>query len=124
MVELRICKFCQQPASYESLPQMESFGIKVFFCHPCRAEYLYWSQNNIFLETPSSVSLYVTINDKTYRWSREGHYGRLWYVGKPGVPGKHINGQMIPILSFKEADSLNLTPQNIESKIRSWLIFL
>jgi len=123
-----ICKFCNKPASYEPIERMEEFSIKVFFCHPCQAEYLRFY--NVFkdeLSRTSSVSLYTKINGKTYRWTWQADgNGQLWHVKNPGTPGRQVNEGMEAIYYVEKENvrGLNITPQNIESRVRSWLLFL
>ena len=122
----RLCKFCQKVASYEPLESMERFRIKVFYCHPCKAEYLYTAnKQEVPGMVPSSVSLYATVNKKMYRWTvRADQCGQLWWVKQPGIPGKKINEDMQPILYLPELETVELTPNNIVTKLESWLPFL
>jgi hypothetical protein len=120
----QLCKFCGGQATYAPLEQMEDFGIKVFFCHPCGAEYLYYSRE----ETPTtyaSVSLYTEVKNKMYRWTvfDDGNRSTLWWVKDPGVPGSRINKDLVAILMFSEAMP-EVTPQTIQTKVQIWLPFL
>lgn len=127
----KACTFCGGVAAYSPLVEMEEHNVKVYFCSDCRAEYLYFwdsrSENWRLHGNPSSISLYTTINDKMYRWtiSSTGD-GLLWYVKNPGVPGSRKNSDMEPVKSFrvKEGAVPDITPQNINDKVRTWLIFL
>lgn len=125
-METKYCKFCNNPVAYTPLKEMEEkFAIKIFYCYTCNAEYLFFSRNEILSQEPSSVSLYVDIGDKTYRWTVSAHgVGRLWLIGKPGIPGQKINEDMRSVILFNETDKISITPQNIEAKVRSWLTFL
>jgi hypothetical protein len=122
-MEIRDCKFCQNKPTYSPLDRMEEFGIKVYFCHPCQAEYLYFSREGVINEEPSSASLYVKVNNKMYRWSvlSDGR-GQLWLVNKPGIPGSKINEGYESVFHTYEVS--NITPQNIKEKIRTWLMFM
>jgi hypothetical protein len=117
------CKFCNCNATYSPIPAMENYGAKIFFCHPCQAEYIRYTRGS-HSKYPS-VSLYVTIRDKMYRWtdSGEGQFANLWYVKEPGEPGARVNKLMVHLLGVTK-DIPELTPLNIESKIRAWLPFL
>ena len=124
-MEVRDCKFCTSHATYSPIERMETFGIKVYFCHPCQAEYLYFSRNNIVSEKPASYSLYTTINNKMYRWTTISGGGvNVWYVKKPGVPGVSINGGMELVAHIKEIEPFSINPQNIQTKLRTFLPFL
>lgn len=116
-----ICKFCGQAAPYTPLCEMEENGVQVFFCSLCYAEYLFWPNQS----QPLSASLYVKINSKMYRWTvfEGGTKAQLWFVKEPGVPGTRVNRNLDMLKYF--ADSVpEITPSNIEQKIRTWLTFL
>jgi hypothetical protein len=121
----QICRFCQQTqAVYSPLEPMESYGCKIFFCHPCQAEYLFYSRDNI-LTSFVGFSLYATISEKMYRWSVHTNETRatLWWVKTPGIPGTRINRDLISLLQIYD-DLPTITPQNIEARIRKWLLLL
>jgi hypothetical protein len=114
------CKFCGKAASYCPLDEMEQYGVKVYFCHPCKAEYLFWPNG-----VRSSISLYTIINHKTYRWTiLKENTAQLWYVKDPGIPATRLNHNLDLIKFFNGSDMPELTPQNINDKIRTWLIFI
>ena len=124
-MEVRDCKFCQSPAIYSPIERMENFGIKVYFCHPCQAEYLYFSRNDIVNEKPASYSLYTTINNKMYRWTTISGGGvNVWYVKNPGEPSVSINEGMEFVAHIKEIGPFSVNPQNIMVKLKIWLPFL
>lgn len=124
-MKIRDCKFCNNPATYAPLPHMENFNVKIFFCHPCQAEYLYYMQDGEPSNKPSSVSLYTTVSGRMFRWTVMAHgHGQLWKVGKPGIPGIKMNEDMEAVVHFDDLEGIQLTPKNIEGKIRSWLPFL
>lgn len=124
-MEVRNCQFCENPTTYAPLDQMENFGIKVYFCHPCQSEYLYLSREGVINETPSSFSLYTTINNKMYRWTRMAGGGvHVWLVKKPGIPGIRINSEMESVVYIEEDEPFNINPQNIQVKLQIWLPFL
>jgi hypothetical protein len=115
----RICRFCQQIAPYTPLEDMELHGIKVYYCFSCQAEYIYWRDGTI-----ANTSLYTSINDKMYRWSVYPNDGmRLWYFRVPGIPGARAN-KGGKVLFHIENNYANITPQNVEAKIRNILLFL
>lgn len=127
----KICRFCSGPVPYTPLAEMEELDVKVYFCSTCIAEYCYfwddvhgsWQRNG----QPSSVSLYTTINTKVYRWtiSSTGD-ANLWYIKNPGIPGTRKNIDLECLKSFmtKDGSVPEITPQNINDKIRTWLVFL
>jgi hypothetical protein len=117
------CQFCQQFPHYAPLEEMENHGVKVFFCHPCRAEYLCWDDNNTY----SSVSIYTEIQNRIYRWTRWTNTAKgaaqLWLIKNPGVPGTRRN-QNLESVMYLEKDIPDITPDNIKEKIKTWLLFL
>jgi len=118
------CKFCQKETAPVPLIIKGGNGdnkyhtFDVHYCYDCAAEYVDWAG-------VVSIHLYVTINNRMYRWSVEdkGSLARLWYVGEPGEPGVRANRKMFLIKSFKE-DFPQITPENIERKLRFILLFL
>lgn len=118
-----ICTFCGKAAPYAPLELMESNGVQVFFCKTCMAEYLYWPNQKL----PFSTSLYVKINDRMYRWSVFSSSGvkkaQLWHIKKPGEPGTRVNRDLELIKYFTNSIP-DITPSNIDQKIRVWLTFL
>lgn len=116
---LKPCRFCINGASYAPLNEMEKHDIKVYFCHDCKAEYLYFPDG-----LAASVSLYTEINQRMYRWTVSSqHVAQLTYIKDPGIPGTRKNENLEFIKSFKK-DYPHITPQNINEKIRVWLVFL
>ncbi len=117
------CKFCQKDTVYVPLIIKGGNGDKnfhkfdVYYCYDCAAEYVNWSDG-------ISTHLYTTVNNRMYRWSQgnKSTTAQLWYVGKPGEPGKSPNKEMLLVKSFK--DFPLVTPQNVERKIRFMLLFL
>jgi len=116
------CQFCQQFPLYNPLEEMEHYGVKIFFCHTCKAEYLYWRTNQNY----SSVSLYTEIQGKMYRWTyRTQGYSQLWWVKNPGIPGTRRNRDLQSILHVSPEEGIpDITPANINSRVRTWLLFL
>lgn len=126
MIPVKVCHFCQQPTQYAPIPPGQSYALnkikvlRIHFCFQCNAEYVFWTDNGAL----ASVHLYVTVNDKMYRWSTSPSekLGRLWYVEKPGIPGKQVNEGVVLLKNFQEFSEI--TPSNIEEKIRFILPFL
>jgi hypothetical protein len=125
-----ICIFCQGEAVDKSLPLELSNHptvnrlLKVNFCVKCLAEYVYWAEGD---EIPFVTNLYITINNKMYRWSRDYHEGkgRLWYVEEPGEPGIRANKKLKLLKTFHKADETpHITPQNIVEKVKMILLFM
>ncbi len=120
----KACKFCGRGSTFAPLEEMEEHGVHVYFCHPCKAEYLYYWD-----DTLASTSLYVEIGSKTYRWtvSHDEITGALWHVKTPGVPGRRRNVDLIIIKSFdtRKGEVVHvLTPETVTDKIKTWLLFL
>lgn len=111
------CVFCKKDAPHSPLPELEIHSVKVFFCYNCRAEYVYWEDGSI-----ASQSLYIEINNKMYRWTTGGGTCQLWYVKIPGEPGIRANQEMHTIKTFRFDNCPNITPQNIEQKVRTLLL--
>ena len=121
--EPKPCKFCKGDAVYAPVEEMVRHGVGVFFCHKCQAEYLY------FWDGPcASTSLYTEINHKTYRWTISSvGTGTLAHILDPGIPGKKKNGkvEMLKYFDPKMGHKVHqLTPQNVNEKLRTWLLFL
>ena len=116
----KLCKFCDQQVSYEPLAELEKHGTKVYFCHPCQAEYVYWANGSA-----ASTSIYRTYKDKMYRWtvSPNKDMSYLVYVKNPGIPGSRLNENMQILQVFRQ-DIPNITPDNFIDKLSVYLIFL
>jgi hypothetical protein len=127
MIPIKNCHFCLQPTRYVPLSVGDDYSLnkirilKVHFCHRCRAEYTFWGDSTGEL---SAVHLYTTINDKMYRWSTSPNdkSGRLWYVEHPGIVGNKPNKGLVLLKNFE--DHPDITPANIEEKVRFILPFL
>lgn len=124
----QVCKFCLKDMVYVPIPikyKSRSLGatslnprqITVYYCYDCKYEYVVLGDN-------INHHLYTEINNRTYRWSLEYGMAQIWYVGEPGIPGKQPNRQMKRLQSFKDGYYPNITPQNIEQKLRFMLLFL
>lgn len=120
---MKTCQFCTKEISDAPVNEMAKHGVGVYFCHPCQAEYLYFRSG-----TCASVSLYTTINERCYRWTVTSvDTAQLWYVKEPGIPGVRKNEGMEPVKGFSKSDGdtiPELTPSNVNGKIRVWLPFL
>lgn len=114
-----ICQFCQKLVKYSPIERMESVGIEVYWCETCHAEYL----RRVSEETIRSCSLYTIIDGRTYRWSvNHVGYASLWHVVNPGIPGQTMNGKNVWLYGTREHKSI--TPQTVNEKIRTYLLFL
>jgi hypothetical protein len=117
------CGFCQQDATYCPLEEMERHSVHVFFCYPCKAEYLLFNDGR-----KASHSLYTEINGHTYRWTHSSaNTAQLWLVEEPGIPGQRKNGKLKIILALNEYKGHTIplvTPDNIMEKVKTWLLFL
>jgi hypothetical protein len=113
-----ICRFCQNPAEHKPLPEAETLAMEIYFCFTCGAEYsTYSGRLNIY------YSLYTFINNRLYRWSTGGVSSYLYYISVPGIPGVKVNSGVTLVTSF-DSELLNITPQNINEKIKTILMFL
>ena len=129
---VKICDFCNKETKYVPLTvgyKSRSLGfttggpkprtIKVHFCSGCQAEYVFWGDN-------PSVNLYTTVNGNLYRWSKDtllGNAGRLWHVKDPGIPGIKQNSNLHMLKSF-DVDIPDITPHNVNEKVRFMLLWL
>lgn len=111
------CIYCKKEVPPAPLPEMEAHAATVFFCHDCKAEYVFWSDGIL-----ASHSLYTEISGRTYRWTVGGGIGQIWYVGDPGEPGVRVNKNMQSIKAFSFKNCPNITPTNIQQKIKNILV--
>lgn len=114
------CKFCAAQTDYSPIKEMRSRSIDVFFCDPCQTEYVKISSMSEIWNT----SIYIKLNDNTYRWSVNKYGGQLWRIKNPGIPGQRINEDLYMIKSFSINDIPDITPSNIMEKIKVWLLLL
>ena len=125
-IPVRACDYCQKDTTYVPLTAKGAGGssnartLRVHFCEDCMAEYVYWSQDGKIAKT----YLYTTINGKMYRWAtyptRAAAF--LSYVEEPGIPGVRPNQKVSTLQKF--TDFPDITPSNINEKVRAWLPFL
>jgi len=52
----------------------------------------------------------------------DGYAGSLWYIGEPGEPGVRPNRKLKMLKTFSNPPEV--TPENVERKIRFMLLFL
>jgi len=121
------CKFCGRPASYVPLNMSTSGGVSVdiYFCHNCRAEYMLSFRKNGEIV---STSLYTEINGETYRWTVSFGFYQFQHIKHPGTPGlvKNEGISQIKGLFFNgnKGDIIpDITPENINEKLRTYLLF-
>ena len=130
-IPIQICKYCQKDAIYVPLTSKaltakgagvssNSRTLIIHFCEDCLAEYVYWSKDGEL----ASLHLYTTINDKMYRWTTypTRAVAFLSYVEDPGIPGLRPNQKVQTLQKF--TDFPDITPSNINEKVRAWLPFL
>jgi hypothetical protein len=115
-----ICQFCQKEPTHAPLKEMEEYKVDVYFCHDCKSEYLVFRDKQFI----NSVSLYTEINNKTYRVTNIRDAAvQLWYIKTPGIPGTRKNENLEMLVAFKE-HLPHVTPENINEKVRNWLLLL
>lgn len=117
------CEYCGGSAGYSPIDEMNRHEADVYFCQRCKAEYIYFRRTEFLANT----SLYVEINGKTYRWSHNRGIGQLWFIEKPGEPGVRRNDGIKLVRTFSPGvgESVpQITPSNIEEKVRTILVFL
>lgn len=112
----KACRFCNNDMVAVPLV-IGTRTLEVYFCYTCQSEYVDWGGI-------VSIHLYTQINNKTYRWSIEenGNVGRLWHVAEPGIPGERPNRKLKLVKYFKHFP--NITPSNVERKLKFMLLFL
>lgn len=105
---------------------MDEHGIDVHFCFKCNAEYLYWKDDG----EQASWSLYVTINERMYRWTHSAaNTAQLWYIKEPGEPGTRKNNGLEFIYGCGQYSGTQATPipdinpQNAIDKITLLLVW-
>jgi hypothetical protein len=115
------CKFCFGSAVNAPLQELAYYGIDIYFCHDCKAEYLFYQSGNT-----ASVSLYTEINGKTYRWSATPPIYRIWLIRVPGIPGQKRNEGTVVVKSFKDdtGELSKVNPSNVNEKLKTWLVFI
>lgn len=115
------CKFCQKDTVYVPLQVSPKHKFEVHYCYGCQAEFV-----DHKIDYGKVIHLYTTINTRMYRWSlmedEDGYNGHLWYIGEPGEPGIRPNRKVKIIKTFSCPPEI--TPENIERKIRIMLLFL
>ncbi len=117
-----ICKFCNNDANNKTLEEFDRFGMSIYFCSACKAEYITYKSGKL-----ASTSLYSELNSKLYRVSFNSHGLWLWYVGVPGIPGipgVSKNKEMKLLKSFNDEIVVDINLNNINDKIKYWLLFI
>lgn len=109
-----ICSFCQTSVPPAPIQSLAAFGIDVYFCYTCNAEYVDY-KNKI------TVSLYTSIEDKLYRWSIYDHAHRLYSYKTFGIPGKSVNTGAKLLATLPPSD---IHPHNVRNKIKLFLTFI
>jgi len=114
------CKFCGGGAGYAPIDTLKYSHIDVYFCHTCSAEYVFWGKVNPKNQT---YSIYTQIGDRHFRVTvNSDNTCTIWFIGEIGVPGKSLNQKLKKIKHFNYIP--DITPSNINQKLRSWLPFL
>lgn len=113
------CHFCLEQISSAPIEELTKFGMQVYFCHTCLAEYVFVGNG----KSLSHYNLYATINNKMYRWTINDSCALLRYVKCPGQVGSIVNRDL-GILKIFKSDIPIITPQNIKDKLQTYLIFL
>ena len=120
------CLYCQKEARFVPVSR-RARTLYIYFCDDCKAEYVFFEEGK---DAPLfSHGLYVVINDRTYRWTvypggsgDSKPLGTLSSIGEPGIPGERFNRRVRRVTSFD--DFPEITPHNIEQKVRIILTFL
>jgi len=113
-----ICKFCHRQSSPSDLPIFKNRGISIFFCFPCNSEYLVHSG----YPHKDYINLYHNYNNFLYKFSIHSSASYLYQINSPGKPGKSFNKDIHLIKSFDSF--LNISPDNINEKLQSYLVFI
>lgn len=115
------CKFCQKDMAYVPLTVSRSGRSATFhahYCHNCNYEF-------VPLGNMKNHHLYRMVGGRMYRWTYEEttNVARIWYIGQPGVPGVSPNKDLKLLKTFEEHFP-EVTPQNVEDKLKLVLVFL
>lgn len=114
------CIFCHRAVPLTPIEILKDY-MYVYFCHPCQAEYCTLSITN----TELSYHIYTMINNKMYRLSH--HYNsdrvQIWFIGLPGIPGKLENRELSLILTLSKDILPEITPDNVNEKLRTYIVF-
>lgn len=116
---MKVCKFCKCQADHKPLETVQDY-IDIYYCYPCNTEYLFFIESDELW----GYSIYTYINNSLYRWSNSGMGNGIWHIEKPGVPGKSKNEGMTLVKAFRQDPLPDINPENINSKIKTWLPFL
>lgn len=116
---MKICQFCNNKATHQPVPEMEKHGVKVFFCNPCQAEYVLFTDSSL-----AYTSIYTEINQKLYRWTISSISANLYQIGIPGTPGVSTNQNVKHIKHFNINQISEINPSNIKNKLKLILTFL
>lgn len=118
---MKLCKFCSKNAEHRPLKEIAS-AFDVYFCYDCSTEYLYVAKDDDELW---GYSIYTYINNELYRWTMSGMgHAHIWLIGTPGVPGSIPNTNTKLVKTIKQKPLPDVTPKNINHKIKTWLTFL
>jgi hypothetical protein len=122
MIKKVPCQFCQQPAPYSPIEELETIAVSAYWCDNCQAELLYFKDS----DHVNSWSLYVAFNNRVYRWT-VGASGNaaLIYVKNAELPRTRVSQDVEKLLLIPRGSTQPvITPQNIEQKVKTYLLFL
>lgn len=129
--EIGLCRFCSKMLTHAPLQDMVFHGIDVYFCHPCKVEYLIKWINYKIDGYYISYSIYHYINDRLFRFTvSSASTAQLWRFDEPGEVGVRANKKAVFIKGFGFKNALEftpipeITPSNIDSKLKTYLLFL
>lgn len=124
---LKECTFCKQPATHCPIAEMSAQAFDIWFCYPCKAEFvrLKLLHSTFVLDENFRCNLYTSIDDRQFKYTmnRDGSI-QVFKVGIPGVPGVSYNRDCTMIMYFKPGNKLQITPTNINEKLRTYITFL
>lgn len=118
------CIFCQSTLStiqsdYFSYIQ-EDCNIFIFFCNHCYADFITFKNLSL-----ASSSLYTVINNHTYKWSQPPNLSKkLWIIPNGQIPCFPVKPHPSLLIKQFSPSSPNLSPHNINKKIKTLLAFL
>ena len=97
---------------------ISAIRITAYFCYDCNYEYAP-------IGGMKNHHLYKKLSTGMYRWSYDEttQTARVWYIGKPGVPGESPNEDLKLLKSFEDNHS-DVNPDNVEEKLKLVLTFL
>lgn len=112
------CSFCGKVTPEVKCDGLNKHGLDVYYCNECSTEYLYWSDGKF-----AGIYLYVNIGERSYRWSTNSDKTKGYL--RRCQPSPHAETPYpVKLLASFDAPLPEITPDNIEQKVKTMLVFL